>query len=53
MNERIDADALRAASSGSAIESNFALQLRDVGGSWTREHRFDPSRRWRFDFAEL
>ena len=38
---------------GSNLEREFLLRWAahcpDVG--WQREHRFDPSRRWRFDFA--
>ena len=33
-------------------EETLALQLRAFGiGGWVREYRFDPERRWRFDFA--
>ena len=35
-------------------EETFALQLRATGvEGWVREHRFHPTRRWRFDFAWL
>lgn len=33
-------------------EERFALELRAARvAGWLREHRFDPPRRWRFDFA--
>lgn len=33
-------------------EERVVLELRDRGiEGWIREHRFDPPRRWRFDFA--
>lgn len=33
-------------------EALFDLLWREVGGEpFVREHRFDPERRWRFDFA--
>jgi very-short-patch-repair endonuclease len=36
----------------SRLESEFALQLRAHGVTgWTREFRFHPTRKWRFDFA--
>ena len=43
---------LRFRSSGSKLESKFALYWNSLGGpSLEREYRFDPSRRWRADFA--
>jgi very-short-patch-repair endonuclease len=36
----------------SALEEEFALQLKAYRiNGWVREYRFDPVRRWRFDFA--
>lgn len=35
----------------SAIEETFALQARALALKPVREHRFHPTRRWRFDFA--
>jgi very-short-patch-repair endonuclease len=35
----------------SAGEESLALQLRASGIKFFREHRFDPVRRWKFDFA--
>ena len=40
------------------LELEAAAQLQygmpaALGCTWTREHRFAPPRRWRFDFAEL
>ena len=33
-------------------EESLALQLRAINlHGWEREYRFDPVRRWRFDFA--
>ena len=37
----------------SAAEEMLALQLRALGLPFVREHRFHPTRRWRFDFANL
>lgn len=35
-------------------EETFALHLRAHHlADWVREHRFDPARRWRFDFAHV
>lgn len=39
---------------GSDGERTFETQLRQIGASgWVREHQFDASRMWRFDFAWL
>lgn len=39
-------------SMGMPPEERFVLELKHAGiGGWVREHRFDPPRRWRFDFA--
>ena len=36
----------------SKLEAEFALQLRaHAVTGWTREFRFHPTRKWRFDFA--
>lgn len=35
----------------SAIEEAFALHCRHYGLKPEREHRFHPTRQWRFDFA--
>jgi very-short-patch-repair endonuclease len=35
----------------SAIEEAFALHCKAHGLAPVREHRFHPSRKWRFDFA--
>lgn len=35
----------------SEIEEAFALQARALALKPVREHRFHPTRRWRFDFA--
>jgi very-short-patch-repair endonuclease len=44
--------ASRAPGPGSKLEAEFALQLRAHGVTgWTREFRFHPTRKWRFDFA--
>ncbi len=45
---------LRFRSSGSRLESKFALHWQAAGGPHLeREFRFDPNRRWRADFAHL
>lgn len=39
---------------GSVGEMTFAAQLKAAGlRGWVREYRFHPSRRYRFDFADL
>lgn len=35
----------------SALEDAFAAQLEAHGIAFVREHKFHPTRRWRFDFA--
>lgn len=37
----------------SPLEAMFAMQVRAVGlaAGMEREHKFNPARRWRFDFA--
>jgi hypothetical protein len=35
----------------STIEELFALHCQSYGLTPTREHKFHPTRRWRFDFA--
>ncbi len=43
---------LRYRSSGSKLEAKLALYWNSLGGPpLEREYRFDPSRRWRADFA--
>ncbi len=37
----------------SALEETMALQLRAAGIAFEREHRFHPTRMWRFDFVLL
>ena len=37
--------------SKSAGEEELAFQLKALGINFEREYRFDPARRWRFDFA--
>lgn len=45
---------MRYRSSGSKLESKFALYWHSLGGpALEREYRFDQKRRWRADFAHL
>ena len=37
--------------SKSDIEDTLAFQLKAIGFPFVREHRFHPTRMWRFDFA--
>lgn len=34
------------------LEPTFELLVRGLGYSFTREYKFHPTRRWRFDFAD-
>lgn len=46
-------EAAPASSPHSPGEEALAASLRDAGLIFEREYRFDPARRWRFDFALL
>lgn len=35
----------------STLEEALAMHMRAIGTGYVREHRFHPTRRWRFDFA--
>lgn len=37
----------------SALEDTFAFQLKALNLNFEREYKFHPTRKWRFDFANL